>query len=82
METLYKLLDGKAEALEFIVKADFPYCNTLLKDLRLKENTLFAGIIRKRKTIIPSGDDCILAGDRVIVVSTGKRLGALLDVMS
>ena len=37
------------------------------KDLKIKKSTRIAGIIRGRKTIIPSGEDCMLSGDKVIV---------------
>ena len=74
METLYTLMDEKAEALEFIVRQDFKWLDIPLKELHLKPNTLLAGIIRGRKTIIPSGTDVILPGDRVIVIATGRRI--------
>ena len=69
VETLYKLVDGKAEALEFNVRPGLRLLDVPLKELKLKENVLIAGIMRGRKTILPSGDDVILAGDRVIVLA-------------
>ncbi len=81
VETLYKLVDGKAEALEFNVLPDFEYCNIQLKDMKLKKNVLIAGIIRQRKPIIPSGSDVIMSGDKVIVVTSGRILGDLSDIM-
>ena len=74
VETLYKLMDGKAEALEFNVAPDSDVINVPLKALELKPNILIAGIIRGRKTIIPSGDDSIIAGDRVIILAGNQRL--------
>lgn len=81
VETLYKLVDGKAEVLEFNVLPDFEYVNIPLKDMKFKKNILIAGIIRKRKPIIPSGSDVIMAGDKVIVVASGRQLGDLSDVI-
>ena len=81
VETLYKIADGKAEALEFIVSQDFRGKNIPLKDLELKKGILIGGIIRGRKTIIPSGADCILADDKVIVVSCEKRINDLQDIL-
>lgn len=81
VETLYKLVDGKAEVLEFNVLNDFEFVNIPLKDMKLKSNVLIAGIIRKRKPIIPSGLDVILPGDKVIVVTSGRHLGDLSDIM-
>jgi len=81
VETLYKLMDGDAEALEFIAKNDPRLVNIPLKDLRLKPGTLIAGIIRDRKTIIPGGMDHIQAGDHVVVVAAGQRLSDLADIL-
>ena len=82
VETLYKLMDGKAEALEFVVKGEIPALTQIpLKDLKLKTNTLIAGILRARKPIIPSGEDCILPGDRVVVLAAGRRLQDLSDIL-
>lgn len=81
VETLYKLMDGRAEALEFRVQTDFPMTNVPLKDMRLRSGILIAGIIRNRKTIIPSGVDVILPGDRVIVLSAASGMHDLSDVL-
>ena len=81
VETLYKLMDGKAEALEFSVREDFSLIDKPLREMSLKSGILIAGIIRARKTIIPSGDDVILAGDKVIVVAAGQRLDDLADII-
>ncbi|MBQ9861822.1 MAG: Trk system potassium transporter TrkA [Clostridia bacterium] len=81
IETLYHLMDGKAEALEFNVSPDFPMLGVALKEMKLKPNTLIAGIIRDRATIIPGGNDSILAGDRVVVVAANRRLQDLSDIL-
>ncbi len=82
VEKLYKLMDGKAEVLEFNVLSDFKNTNVLLRDMKLKKNILIAGITRGRKSIIPSGNDMILPGDKVIVVASGIILGDLNDIMA
>lgn len=81
VETLYKLSDGAAEALEFTVGQDFRSGGIPLKDLHLKSNILIAGIIRGRKPIVPAGDDVILPGDSVVVISAKHRLDDLSDIM-
>ena len=50
-------------------------------DIKLKKNILVAGIIRGKKTIIPGGDDVILADDRVVVVSSEHKLSDLADIL-
>ena len=81
VETLYKIMDGKAEVLEFKVSDDFRYTDTALRDMKLKGNILIAGIIRGRKPIIPTGNDVIMKGDRVIVLAAGHLLGDLSDII-
>lgn len=81
VETLYKLMDGKAEALEFNVKADSKVIGIPFKDIKLKANILIAGITRGRNTIIPSGNDMIMENDRVIVVSAEQRLHDIDDML-
>lgn len=82
VETLYNIMDDKAEVLEFNVKADFKQVNIPLRDLELKKNILIAGIIRERKPIIPTGDDCIMKNDKVIVVvASDQKLNDLSDIV-
>jgi trk system potassium uptake protein TrkA len=74
-------MDGKAEALEFVVREDAPFTGIPLKELRMKKNILIAGILRDRKAIIPAGDDEILPGDRVVVIAGQHRLNALSEIL-
>ena len=51
METLYRLADGKVEALEFKVSADSACVNIPLKDLKLRPNILICALIRGSRSI-------------------------------
>jgi len=82
IETLYQLMDDKVEALEFIVNSDSKLLGIPLKELSLRKNTLIAGIVRGRKTIIPGGNDTILHGDRVIIICADKRLQNLEEILA
>lgn len=82
VETLYKLMDGQAEALEFNANESSLILNTPLMELKLRANTLVAGIRRGRKTIIPSGKDMVLKGDKVIVISANGHLNDLDDILA
>ncbi len=81
VETMYNLMDGGVEAMEFEVLQDCSLIGTPLKDLELKENMLIAGIIRGKESIIPSGEDTIMEGDRVIIVSTETHIYDLSDIL-
>lgn len=82
VETLYKLMDGRVEALEFYVRKDVPKLTGIpLRDLSRKPDILIAGIIRDRRTFVPGGDDCILRGDRVVVLAANQRLADLAEIV-
>lgn len=81
VETLYRLMDSNVEALEFKVSPEFKGVGVPLKELSLKPQILIAGIIRDRTAIIPAGDDCIFAGDRVIIIAGQSRLWDLSDIL-
>lgn len=81
VETLYKLMDGNAEALEFNVKSDSATIGVPFRNIKLKPNVLIAGITRGRDIIIPSGHDMIMAGDRVVIISAQHRLHDIDDIL-
>ena len=81
METLYKVMDDKVEVLEFLVKENRDFTGVTFKELKLKPNILIAGIIRDKKTIIPSGEDMMLQGDKVIVLAANQRINDLSDIV-
>ena len=80
VETLYQILDGKAEALEFAVHEVSSVTDVPLRQLDLKDNILICCINRKGKIIIPGGNDRIQIGDTVIVVTTQKGLQDTQDI--
>ncbi len=80
IQTLYKIVDGKAEALEFTASDSFEALGVPIKDMKLRKNLLLVCIIRKDRIIYPHGSDTIEAGDSVIVVT--KQSGEALDDLS
>ena len=81
VETMYRLVDDRVEALEFLIKDDAYYTNVPLKDLPTKPNNLIACIARKRQIIIPSGSDFIQKGDSVVVVTRDKKVQDIRDIL-
>ena len=81
VETLYRLVDGRVEALEFRAVKPEPIHEKPFKELRLKKNCLVACIIRDNEVIIPDGNSCIKGGDTVIVVTTHKNFDDLSDIL-
>lgn len=81
IQKLYRLVDGKAEALEFIAKKGDPYIGIPLKKLSVRKGTLVAIILHKGKVIVPFGDDVIEAGDNVVIISTDSGISDLNEVI-
>ena len=83
VKTLHRLVDGAVEALEFGVTKDVPFIGTPLKDLKLKNGLLLAGIVRQNGSIvIPSGNDALRLNDDVIVVTTDTTLQDINDILA
>ena len=82
IESLHTFMDGRVEALEFLVKDDIAGITDIpLKQLRPKAGVLIACIVRRDRVIIPSGDDEIRKGDTVIVVTTGGQLKGMRNIV-
>ncbi len=81
METLHRLADGKAEALEFRVDAQSKLTGVPLKDLQLKKNVLIGALIRGGKSIIPNGLTVLQSGDHAVIVTGAGRLTRLDQVL-
>lgn len=81
VENLYKLEDGRAEALEFSIKEPSEITGVPLEKLKIRKNILICCINRGGKIIIPGGQDELLVGDSVIVVLTHSRLHDIKDIL-
>lgn len=81
VETLYKLMDDRVEALEFIIRENCPLQNITLESMKTKKNVLVACINRRGRIIIPGGQDSFRAGDSVIVVTTYTGLENIEDIL-
>ncbi|MCI8887888.1 MAG: Trk system potassium transporter TrkA [Hungatella sp.] len=81
VETLYKIVADKAEALEFRVGEDAPMVGVPLEKLSLKPNLLVACINRNGTIITPRGKDTMEVGDTVIIVTTTTGLNDLKDIL-
>lgn len=81
VETLYRIVNDKVEALAFNIKKDSPIIGITFDKMNLKSNLLICSIIRKGKTITPRGQDMIKVGDQVIVVTTNSGLKDICDIL-
>ena len=83
VESLYKLLGGQVEALEFLARgASNRLLHVPLKDLQLRSGVLLAAIVRGGVTMIPSGMTTIEEGDHVLVIARSMGLKDLTDILA
>lgn len=83
VETLYPIVDGQAEALEFVVYAKSRLVGVPLRDLPLLPEVLIAAVVRgpQGKILIPDGETMIESRDRVILVTRGRKVQNIDDVL-
>lgn len=82
IENLFHTFDQRVEAIEFKIEKESKATNTPLKDMSLIPDLLVCSIFRNGKIIIPSGNDMILPGDKVIIVTTHKGLKDIGSIVS
>ena len=78
--TLYRLVNDKLEAIEFVVREQRDYVNVPLKKLKLRSGILIASIVRGNELIVPKGDDCLKVNDSVVIVTTNKGFDDLKEI--
>ena len=81
VETLYNFIPGKVSASEFIVKENSPIAGIPISELKLKKNILIGAIIRNKNMLLPRGNDVIVPGDSVVIVSEFMPLHDISDVL-
>lgn len=81
IETLYHMFDYQVEAIEFRVDEESGVTNIPLEGLALKDNLLISFINRNGSIIIPSGQDCIMVGDTVMIVTTYTGFNDIQDIL-
>lgn len=80
MNALYRIADGKAEAMEFSVGLDTLHLGIPLKELPLRSGVLLAVIVRDRQIIIPEGSSTLQQGDSVIIISRNSGITNLNEI--
>lgn len=81
VETLYHILDNKAEALEFVIRDASPVVGKTLSELNLKKDLLVGCLHRNGQVRIPRGHDTIQIGDTVVIVTSNKGLRDISDIL-
>lgn len=80
VNTLYRILNGKAEVLSFAIKKDSPIINKPLSVIKRIDNTIICSIIRDGNALTPGGDDVIKLNDIVLVATSHLGLKSIEDI--
>jgi len=80
IESLYRIIEGQAEIIEFIANGSSNFLNVPIKSLNLPKDTVVATIVRKNELVIPHGSDAIKKGDRVIIITKQHNLDCLNEL--
>ena len=80
MNSLHRIADGGAEAMEFTVGPSTKHLGVPLKELKLRPGVLLAVIVRGRDIIIPEGSSFLQEGDQVIIITRGSGVLDLNDI--
>ena len=82
VESLFQIVGGKVEVLEFRAGREGAYLRVPLKDLALRPGVLIACLVRSGRAHIPGGMDSIEPGDGVLVVTKDHHLTELSDILA
>lgn len=81
IEALYHMFDSRVEAIEFRIDEESEVTGKPLMNLSLKQDLLIAFINRNGKIIIPRGNDSILVGDTVLIVTRHTGFYDIKDIL-
>ncbi|WP_057490404.1 Trk system potassium transporter TrkA [Streptococcus orisasini] len=81
LDALHHVANGQIETLQFEIRQTNKMAGKALSTLKLKNNILIAAIIRRGKTIFPTGDDVFEVGDKIVVITLRKNITHIYDLL-
>jgi trk system potassium uptake protein TrkA len=76
------LKESQAQILEVKVAHHSPAVGKRVRDLPRSSNTIFIAILHKFDAKVPSADEVILAGDRIVVLTNAESRQPVLDLLT
>jgi trk system potassium uptake protein TrkA len=74
VESLYRIIEGQAEIVEFIANESSGLLDTPIRNLNLPKETIITTIVRKNEVVIPRGSDVIRKDDRVVIITKNMNV--------
>lgn len=81
LQAMHHLANGQIETLQFQIKEANKMTTKPLSQLKLKKGVLIAAIIRKGKTIFPTGEDMLEVGDKLLVTTLLPNITKIYDLI-
>ncbi|MFC3928767.1 Trk system potassium transporter TrkA [Streptococcus caprae] len=82
LEAMHHVANGQIETLQFDILDTSKMIGQQLSTIKLKKNIIIAAIIRKGKTLVPSGYDTFQLGDKIIVISLQPNIRHINDLLA
>lgn len=79
---LLPLAGGRIMVTDIILRDEAPVAGKQLAEVRLPEDTLVGCILRGDAVIVPRGERKLLAGDRLLLISTPEHHGPALRTLT
>ena len=74
--------EDRIEVAEVILAEDSPALGQALKDVRLPEQSLIVGVVRRGEALVPRGDTVLELRDHVLLISGGRRVSEVVGAVS
>ena len=73
---------GNIEVAEVVLDEASPAVGQALKDVRLPEQSLMVGVVRRGKVLVPRGHTVLEHRDHVLLISGRQRISEVVDVVA
>ncbi|MEQ9764106.1 Trk system potassium transporter TrkA [Streptococcus jiangjianxini] len=81
LDAMHHVANGRIETLQFEIREKNKMAGQQLSNIKLKDNVLIAAIIRKGRTIYPTGEDILEVGDKIVIITLLKNITKIYDLM-
>ncbi|MCW8519015.1 Trk system potassium transporter TrkA [Streptococcus macedonicus] len=82
LDAMHHIANGRIESLQFEIRESNKMAGKSLSLLKFRDNILIVAIIRKGKTIYPTGEDVLQVGDKIVVVTFLKNITRIYDLLA
>ena len=72
----------RIEVAEVILEADSPVVGLAVRDMKLPEQSLIVGIVRRGEALVPRGDTVLEARDHVFLIGERRHVGRVVEAVA